>query len=428
METIFALSSGAPPAGIAVIRVSGPAAGSAIESLAGSLPAPRQATRRLLRDLEGGVLDDGLVLWFPGPRSVTGEDVAEFHIHGGRAVVVAIERALGRLPALRQAEPGEFTRRGFANGRIDLAEAEGLADLLAAETELQRRAAMTVAGGGLSRQIERWRQTVLMLSAEVEAVLDFDEEDLVSGLSETFMTALGEIQSEIAGSLAAPDAEILREGFRIAIAGPPNAGKSTLFNALVASEAAIVTALAGTTRDVLSRSVALAGVPFTFVDMAGLRADGAGPVEAIGIRRAVDEIERADLVLWLGAEGEGPPGAWDIEAQCDRVERPTGIAPKAAPQFRISAKTGAGMESLRDGLLAHARGALPKPGEVALNRRQRSLLAAVERPLADARSLADPLLVAESLRQCRSVFDALLGRTSTEDMLDSLFARFCIGK
>lgn len=424
MDTIFALSSGAPPAGIAVVRVSGPRAGEALAALAGRIPPPRRASRANLRDATGAVLDDGLTLWFPGPATATGEDLAELHLHGGRAVVAAVEAALAALPGLRRAEPGEFTRRAFANGRIDLAEAEGLADLLEAETELQRRAAIELAGGALSRRVEHWRDRLLMLSAQLEAVLDFDDEGDVATLPATFIREIDILAGEIAEALEAPAAEVLREGYRVALAGPPNAGKSTLFNALVDSEAAITAPLAGTTRDVLVRPVALAGIPFSFVDMAGLRDGGADMVEDIGIARAQAEIVRADLVLWLGPEGGGPDGAWEIEPQCDR----TGHLAKGAARHRVSAVTGEGLAELKRGLIDRATGAMPRPGETALNRRQRGLLAQARDALQTAEAERDPLLLAEDLRQARLAFDRLVGRSGTEDVLDALFGRFCIGK
>jgi tRNA modification GTPase len=423
-DTIFALSSGAPPAGIAVVRVSGPGAGAALTSLAGRLPQPRRASRAVFRDHDGSVLDDGLALWFPGPATATGEDLAELHLHGGRAVVTAVEAALAALPGLRRAEPGEFTRRAFINGRVDLAEAEGLADLLAAETELQRRAAIELAGGALSRRVEHWRDRLLMLSAQLEAVLDFDDEGDVATLPATFTREIEILSNELASSLDAPSAELLREGYRVALAGPPNAGKSMLFNALVESEAAITAPLAGTTRDVLVRPVALGGIPFSFVDMAGLRQGGADPVETIGIERAEAEIARADLVLWLGPEGEGPAGAWEIEAQCDRADHPV----KAAPRYRVSAVTGENLVELKRGLIAHAAAMMPRPGEGALNRRQRDLLAQARGALREAVRQSDPLLLAEGLREARLAFDRLVGRSATEDVLDALFGRFCIGK
>jgi tRNA modification GTPase len=370
------------------------------------------------------LLDEALVLWFPGPNTATGEDLAEFHCHGGRAVIAAVEAALAALPGLRRAEPGEFTRRAFANGRIDLAEAEGLGDLLTAETELQRAAALANLGGALSREVEGWRERVLGFSAEVEGVLDFSDEEDSADLPECFTWNISALASEIGEWLARPRSERLGEGFRVVLAGPPNAGKSTLFNALVESEAAITSPIAGTTRDVIERSVAIAGVPFTFVDTAGLRDAGADAIEAIGIARAEAELARADCVLWLGPEGAGPAGAWEIAAQADLA----GFIPKPTARFTLSAATGEGLAALKSALVAAARGALPKPGEAALNARQHARLAEAGEALAAAKTLADPLLVAEELRRARLAFDRLIGRATTEDMLDTLFGRFCIGK
>lgn len=423
-DTIFALSSGAPPAAIALVRISGPQSRDALQTLAGRLPPARRAVAARLRDSAGALLDQAMVLWLPGPTTATGEDTAELHLHGGRAVVAAVESALATLPHMRRAEPGEFTRRAFVNGRIDLAEAEGLADLLSAETELQRQSAIALAGGALSRLVDGWRERVLFLSAQVEAVLDFADEDDVADLPESFTWNIAALKEEIAGWLTRPRAEVLREGFRVVLAGPPNAGKSTLFNALVEAEAAITAPMAGTTRDVLTRPVALAGIPFLFLDTAGLRDETGDAIEAIGVERARNELDRADLILWLGPEGEGPTDAWEIAAQSDRPGQPR----KDAPRHRVSAVTGEGLDRLRADLIATARDALPRPGEVALNRRQQLLLGDAERALVQALLVADPLLVAESLRLARVSFDALLGRTTTEDMLDALFGRFCIGK
>jgi tRNA modification GTPase len=423
-DTIFALSSGAPPAAIAVVRISGPQAGLALCALAGRLPTPRRAVAAVLRDADGAVLDNVLALWLPGPGTATGEDTAEFHCHGGRAVIEAVTAALAALPDLRRAAPGEFTRRAFANGRIDLAEAEGLADLLSAETELQRQAAIAMAGGELSRTVEAWRVGVLMLSAAVEAALDFADEDDVAVLPPGFVDDLQGQATRINDWLDRPRAEALREGFRVVLAGPPNAGKSTLFNALVECEAAITAPLAGTTRDVLTRPVAIAGVPFLFLDTAGLREAAAEPVEVIGIERARAELGRADLVLWLGAEGQGPAHCWEIEPQIDLPQHDA----KEAPRHRVSARTGSGLDALRADLVTTARAALPKPGEAALSQRQHHLLSEAAAALHQAGTLSDPLLIAESLRIARVSFDALLGRTTTEDMLDTLFGRFCIGK
>ncbi|KPF63786.1 tRNA uridine-5-carboxymethylaminomethyl(34) synthesis GTPase MnmE [Porphyrobacter sp. AAP60] len=426
--TIFALSSGAPPAGVGVIRVSGPQAGAALLALAGRVPPPRRASLAKLRAVDGALLDEALVLWFPGPNTATGEDLAELHCHGGRAVIAAVEAALAALPGLRRAEPGEFTRRAFANGRIDLAEAEGLGDLLAAETDLQRAAALANAGGALSRQVEDWRERVLVSSAEVEGVLDFSDEEDSADLPECFTWNIASLAAEIGEWLARPRSERLGEGFRVVLAGPPNAGKSTLFNAVIESEAAITSPIAGTTRDVIERSVAVAGVPFTFVDTAGLRVvkDGAeaDQIEAIGIARAEAELARADLVLWLGPEGEGPEGAWEIAAQADLPD----FAPKMAARFTLSAETGEGLGALKLALVELARDALPKPGEVALNARQHARLSEAADALVSAGTPRDPLLVAEELRRVRVAFDRLIGRATTEDMLDTLFGRFCIGK
>ena len=410
-DTIFALSSGPPPAAIAVLRISGPHAALALSTLAGRLPAARRATVVRLNDPESGVeLDRTLALWLPGPATATGEDSVELHLHGGRAVVAAVEAALQRLPHFRHAQAGEFTRRAFA-------------------TELQRRSAQAMAGGALSRAADGWRTTLLGLSAGVEAVLDFsDEEEVGVMLPLHFADGCLRLRDGIAGWLARPRSEMLRDGFRVVLAGPPNAGKSTLFNALVDDEAAITAAEPGTTRDLLLRPVALDGVPFTFVDTAGLRDEGAGEVERIGIARARAATDEADLVLWLGPEGEGggPAGAglWEIEAQIDHPEAPR----KRAPAHRVSALTGAGLSDLRAALVAHARTAMPRPGQAALNLRQHRLLAGVADALGSASEQRDGLLAAEDLRLARLGLDALVGQTGTEDMLDALFGRFCIGK
>jgi tRNA modification GTPase len=426
-DTIFALSSGAPPAAIAVVRISGPRAGEVLAALAGRLPKSRRATAVTLSDpADGAPLDRALALWLPGPATATGEDIAELHLHGGRAVVAAVETALARMPGLRRAEAGEFTRRAFANGRIDLAEAEGLADLLIAETELQRRSAMAMASGALSRVVEAWRERVLALSAAVEAVLDFADEDDVAQLPERFADDCRELAEELDEWLARPRAEPLREGFRVVLAGPPNAGKSSLFNVLTESEAAITSAIPGTTRDVITRTVAMEGVPLQFVDTAGLREGGGDPIERIGINRALGAASEADLVLWLGPAGEGPEGArlWEIAPRCDRPDRPA----KSEARHVISAHRGDGLAALRADIVATARTSLPKPGEAALGARQHGLLRECRNAVTAAAELNDPLLIAESLRLARVALDRLVGRAGTEDMLDALFGRFCIGK
>jgi tRNA modification GTPase len=428
--TIYALSSGAPPAALAIIRISGPRADAALTALTGQLPEPRRASLRTLRDpASGGILDRALILWFPGPDNATGEDLAELHLHGGRAVVRAVESALSTIKGLRLAEPGEFTRRAFLNGRMDLAEAEGLSDLLFAETEAQRVAAIRMASGHLSRQVEAWRREVLRLSALVEAELDFsDEDDVPDHSMDRVGEGIGALAGEIDGALARPRAERLRDGIRVVLAGPPNAGKSTLLNALLQREAAIVSDIAGTTRDVIDAPVAFDGVPFVLTDTAGLRDDGAEAIESIGIARAQDAIAAADIVLWLGAEGEGPdhPALWEIEAQIDRtgVSRET----KHGPRHRLSARTGQGLGALVDDLVETARTLLPGSHEVALNARQHRLLSECAFALHGARGHSDLLLRAEGLRLARHALDQLLGRTHVEDMLDALFGAFCIGK
>ncbi|MCX7284658.1 MAG: tRNA uridine-5-carboxymethylaminomethyl(34) synthesis GTPase MnmE [Novosphingobium sp.] len=429
-DTIFALSSGQPPAGIAVIRISGPQAGAALTAIAGKLPTARRATLATLSHPQDRThLDRTMVLWLPGPGTATGEDSAELHLHGGRAVIAAVGAALTSLPGLRRAQPGEFTRRAFANGRIDLAEAEGLADLLSAETELQRRAALAMAEGALSREVEGWRSALLQVSARLEAALDFSDEDDVgegeSLLPAGFTADCAALVGQLETWLGRPRAEPLKEGFRVVLAGPPNAGKSTLFNALIDQEAAITAAEPGTTRDVLTHACALDGIPFVFADTAGLREEGAGEIERIGIARAKAAAEKADLVLWLGPEGECLDNhAWEV---CARVDDPA-TKRKSAKAFHLSARTGEGMNALRKALVMHGRHALPAPGEIALNRRQHDLLGEVAVHLDHAMNEFDPLLAAENLRLARRSLDALVGRTSTEDMLDTLFGRFCIGK
>lgn len=370
------------------------------------------------------MLDTALILWFPRPATATGEDLAELHCHGGRAVIAAVERELAALPGLRRAEPGEFTRRAFINGRMDLSETEGLADLLAAETELQRRSAQALSQGALSQQVDEWRERLLILSARVESVLDFGDEDDVSELPTSFGSEVEALRSEIEHWLARPRAEKLRQGVRVVLTGPPNSGKSTLFNALLEEAAAITSAEAGTTRDAIERSVSLGGVPIVLVDTAGLRGEGAGEIESIGIDRARDQIGRADVVLWLGEEGAGPPGSIEIETKTDIGENDR----KVAPDVRVSALTSQGLDEVRELIMRVASSVLPKPGDVALNERQAGLLRDGASGLSNVSEHMDPLIVGEALRECRVAFDRLTGKSSTEDMLDALFGRFCIGK
>jgi tRNA modification GTPase len=422
-DTIFALSSGQPPAAIAIVRVSGPAAASSLETLCGTRIEPRRPYLRTLRH-KGEELDRALVLFFDGPGTATGEDLVEFHLHGGRAVVGAVLKALSQLPALRAAEPGEFTRRAFANGRIDLAEAEGLADLLAAETDGQRRAALRLAGGVLSRQIDDWTTRLLGLAAAVEAQLDFaDEGDVSEGLPATWHHQRADLAGEVEELLARPPAERLRDGIRVVIAGPPNSGKSTLLNALVGREAAITSDTAGTTRDLIEAPVAIGGVPLVLIDSAGLR-DSADQVERIGVTRAQSAIEAADLILWLGPPEERPrrAGVLVLHAQADR--RPS----QSGTDLSISAVTGEGMDALVARLVSDASALLPPETEVSANARQRNELSDVSAHLHAAAEQDDLLIAAEELRRARLGLDRITGRSGVEDMLDALFGRFCIGK
>jgi len=424
-QTIFAVSSGSPPAAIGVIRISGPKAEVALRTLSRrEIPARRASLGQLYGASGNNILDHALLLWFPGPATATGEDLAELHCHGGRAVLAAVCNELECMDGLRPALEGEFTRRSFANGRIDLAEAEGLADLLEAETELQRAAAINNASGNLSGKVEAWRDSVLQLSAQVEAALDFSDEDDVSELPESFALNIASLAETLSEWLSRPRSERLKDGFRVVLAGPPNSGKSTLFNALVESEAAITSPIAGTTRDVIERSVAIMGVPFVFVDTAGLREEGAEPIEAIGIERARGQLVRGDCILWLGPEGEGPVRAWEVAARMDSPD----FTPKGSARHTVSATTGVGIGELKHALVALARESLPKPGEAALNARQHERLAEARGALISATEQSDFLLIAEDLRRARLAFDRLIGRSTTEDMLDALFGRFCIGK
>jgi tRNA modification GTPase len=420
-DTIFALSSGAPPAAIAIVRLSGPSADSALEALTGRLPEPRRALLVSIRR-GGDEIDRALALRFPGPESATGEDVAELHVHGGRAVVAAVLAALADLEGLREAEPGEFTRRAFENGRIDLAEAEGLADLLTAETEAQRRAALAMAGGALSRQVEEWRQIILGLAAELEAALDFaDEGDVGEVAAQHWAERVAAAAEALERVLEGAPVERLRDGIRVAIAGPPNSGKSSLINALAQRDAAIISAVPGTTRDLIEAPVSIGGVAFLLIDTAGLR-DSEDAVETIGIERARRAVEGADLVLWLGDPDSAPERSVRVHSKCDLS------APPASADIAVSALSGERNEALARLLRDKARSLLPREGELALNARHRSLLAECGERLGESAATSDPLLKAESLRLALAALDRVTGRAGVEDMLDALFGRFCIGK
>ena len=418
-DTIHALSSGQPPAAIAIVRLSGAGASAILAGLAGSLPAARRASLRSLRDQSGDLLDRALVLWFPGPATATGEDLVELHLHGGRAVVEAVLVALATAGS-RLAEPGEFTRRALLNGRLDLGEVEGLADLLAAETEYQRREALRRTDGALGRRLAGWSEHLLAIAARIEARIDYDgEADVADNEGSPIDEIIRFLGSDIDEALSRIPAERLRDGLRVAIVGPPNAGKSSLFNAIVGRDAAIVSGIAGTTRDPIERPIAIAGMPFVLVDTAGLR-EASDEIEQIGIARARSERANADIIIDL----EGSGASANIIAVATKAD----LHPTRAGAIATSALSGAGIAALIDAIVSLAATLLPAEGEVALDRRYRERLYAVRGELADAASTEEPILKAEHVRHARELLDNLTGSAGVEDMLDALFGRFCLGK
>ena len=492
-DTIFALSSGRPPAAIAVVRISGSRAGEALKALIGKVPAPREAALARVRDpASGETIDQALALWFPGPNSETGEDTAELQLHGGRAVIAATLAALSRLPGLRPAEAGEFTRRAFENGKLDLTAVEGLADLVSAETEGQRRQALRQLQGALGAPAERWRQRLIQALALVEARIDFsDEADVPEDLLAPALAIARELEGEIGAALAdGRRGERLREGLTVAIAGPPNAGKSTLLNRLAQREAAIVSPYAGTTRDVIEVHLDLGGLPVTLLDTAGIR-ETDDPVEMEGVRRAQQRAQGADLVLWVVNAGEvgvaknaaakdaaknaaglakgkaSAPPTWLIRNKIDLVQRHTSNEsemqsigkdePKPTPnktlgnmvynqltqrnesesdkndlEFSISATTGNGFDALL-GQLGRQAASYLAGAESAVVTRQRhrhaleEALAALRRAQSPEAAAKEDLL-AEELRLAARALGRLTGRVDVEDILDVIFRDFCIGK
>ncbi len=446
-QTIFALSSGRPPSAISIVRVSGPQAKAALESLAGRAAHPRIATRVLLRDGEGQAIDDAIVLWFPGPASATGEDVAEFHIHGGRAVLAALFAALSKLENMRAAEPGEFTRRAFENGKLDLTEAEALDDLIHADTDRQRRQALRQLQGMLGDRARDWRARVIQAAALIEAGIDFSDEgdvpaELVAPALATIKSLLAEIEDVLAGQ---GRSERLRDGVIVAIAGPPNVGKSTLINLLARREVAIVSPHAGTTRDVIEAQLDLDGYPVTVIDTAGIR-DTDDPVEQEGVRRARSRAAGADLVLWVtDAEHERgetriettAAAPWMVRNKIDLVSADCG--PGAAQEgeagqgraFRISARQGEGISELVAALTAFAQDYFGSSENGLIGReRQRRLLRETAEALRRCLAVAGrgDELAAEELRVASQSLGRLLGRVDVEDVLDKIFREFCIGK
>jgi tRNA modification GTPase len=436
-DTIFAVASGAGRAAIAVLRFSGPATRLIVKSIAGELPEQRMAVLTTFHDpATGGAIDRGLVIFFPSPKSFTGEDYAEFHVHGGRAVVGAIVKAIGGIVGTRSAEPGEFTRRALMNGKMDLAEVEGLADLIDAETEWQRRAALRRTEGVLGRQSAIWRSALIEAAALLEAEIDFPEEEDVSGASghhvgEILSPVLAGLKSELAAARAG---ERLREGVTVVIAGPPNAGKSTLLNALARRDVAIVSPFAGTTRDIIEIHFDLGGCPVTLIDTAGLR-ESSDTVEQIGVARARDKAKSADLILWLSeAAAPVPPAVqggevWKIFTKSDE------LPPDARQDFSqglcISAEKNENIDILLKGLEDFARSAVSDghAGLIARERHRKAFEAAanaLERVLANPEAPAE--LLAEDLRVAMFSLQRLTGAVDVEDILGEIFARFCIGK
>lgn len=439
-ETIYALSSGRLPAAIAVVRVSGPRAGAALETLIGKISEPRRAAHAIVRDpASGGIIDDALALWFPGPRSETGEDMAEIHLHGGRAIVAAVFQALARIDGFRPALAGEFTRRALANGKLDLAAVEGLGDLIAAETEAQRRQALAQFRGALSSQVERWRETLIGALAALEASIDFvDEDDVPEDLLTPAIAIIDQLAEEIRTALADADrGERLREGLVVAITGPPNAGKSTLLNRLAQRDIAIVTDIPGTTRDAIEVALDLGGVPVVLVDTAGVR-ETSDPVEAEGVRRALARAEEADLVLWL-SEADGPSTvpprrerrqSLVVRTKSDRIDSEAQQAARAKGEMVLSAKTGEGMNELIRLLSAEAEALGGEPALVT-HARQRHALSEAAARLEAAKAVAVPgkdEIVVEELRLAARALGRITGRVDVEDVLDQVFRNFCIGK
>jgi tRNA modification GTPase len=452
-QTIFALSSGRPPSAIALVRVSGPLAGPALKSIAGRIPVPRVATRALLRDAHQQPIDDAVVLWFAGPASATGEDVAEFHVHGGRAVLALLFAALSALENVRPAEPGEFTRRAFENGKLDLTEAEGLDDLIHADTDRQRRQALRQLKGLLGDKARHWRAQIIEASALIEAGIDFsDEGDVPEQLIAPALAAIRVLRDEIEAVLKPQGrSERLRDGLVVAIAGPPNVGKSTLMNQLARREVAIVSPHAGTTRDVIEVQLDLDGYPVTLIDTAGIRLTE-DPVEQEGVRRARDRAAEADLVLWLIDTQQaddtgiavipGNPPVWELRNKIDlnpvQAYAANLRADMANPgqdcgnrQFAISAARGDGLAELISALVAFAQSYFGAGDEALIGReRQRVLLQQTADSLRRSLDVAElgEELVAEELRSASTALGRLLGRVDVEDVLDVIFREFCVGK
>jgi len=429
MDTIFALASARGKAGVAVVRLSGPSSHAAIQALAGGLPAPRRASLRTLEGSDGIALDQAIVLVFEEGHSFTGEPSAELHLHGSTAVVAAVLRELGSLPEMRLAEPGEFTRRALENERLELSQVEGLADLVEAETEAQRRQALRVLSGELGRQAEAWRQKLVRAAALIEATIDFADEEVPVNVSPEVLDLLQDVLSKLQReSNGVAMAERVRDGFEVAIVGRPNVGKSTLLNALAGRDAAITSDVAGTTRDVIEVRMDLRGLPVTFLDTAGLR-ETEDAVESIGVARALERARHADLRVFLL---ETPDETLPIGSLPGDVVALGKADLIAADGFAVSGKTSEGIAELTariaETLSARAQGAglaIRERHHTALVRAIRSLESAVIE-VGHGPDRAE--LAAEEIRRAISALDSLIGRVDVEDVLDEIFASFCLGK
>ena len=430
-DTIFAPASGAGTAAIAVLRVSGPGSHAIVVKLCHAVPTPRLASLRALRDGAGELLDRAVVLWFPAPGSYTGEDSAEFHLHGGRAVLDGVAEALVAAGA-RPAEPGEFTERAFLNGRIDLLEAEGIADLIAAETSAQRGQALRQMDGGLGGIYRQWADRLLLLLARQEALIDFPDEDIPASVAAHIEAEIAALAREMRAHLDdGARGERLRNGLVFAVIGPPNAGKSTLINALAGREVSIVSAQPGTTRDIIEARVILGGGPVTLLDTAGLR-EAAEAVEAEGVRRARARARRADFVIALTdvtAAPLPPPELGDVPML--RVLNKADMLQEGVPLdcLAISALTGAGVDRLREDLDSIARRLTNASGPPALTRaRHRAAVGRALESIESARIAPLAELRGEDLRLAVQSLGRLTGAVGVEDVLDSVFRQFCIGK